>query len=112
MSLTPTPPPQHKAGDSFSRSLEIPTDFANGYFTGWTVKSQIRTAATGLLVADVTTGWLDPATTRNMLLTVTDTSAWKPGLAEIDVQFKRTSDSFVMSTTTAQFVITSDVTAP
>ena len=55
---------------------------------------------------------LAPAATPDLLLTVTDTSAWKPGLAEIDVQFKRTSDGFVMSTTTAQFVIISDVTAP
>lgn len=112
MSNAAVPPPQHKRGDSFVRSFAIPDAFADGYFTGWTVKSQIRTAATGLLVADVTTGWLDPATTRNMLLTVTDTTSWKPGLAEIDVQFTRTADGFVMSTTTAQFVITSDVTAP
>jgi len=110
MSLTPTPPPQHKAGDSFSRSLEIPADFANGYFTGWTVKSQVRTPA-GLLVADVVCDWLDPATTRHLLLTVANTAAWKPGTVEMDVQFTRTADAFVMSTTTASFMVTKDVTA-
>lgn len=109
-SAGPTSPPQHKLGDSFVRSFVIPAAFADGYFVGWTVKSQIRSV--GQLVDDVVTSWLDPATTRHMLLTVTDTTSWKPGLAEIDVQFKRTSDGFVMSTTTAQFVIISDVTAP
>ena len=110
MSLTPVPPPQHKAGDSFARSLQVPAEFADGYFANWTVKSQVRTPA-GQLVAEVVCDWLDPATTRSLLLSVANTSAWKPGTVEIDVQFTRTADSFVMSTTTAQFVVTKDVTA-
>lgn len=110
MSLTPTPPPQHKVGDSFTRSLEIPGEFADGYFADWTVKSQVRTLA-GLLVADVVCGWLDPATTRHLLLTVANTTAWKPGTVEMDVQFTRTSDGYVMSTTTASLTVTKDVTA-
>lgn len=39
----------HKQGDSFTRLLAIPAEFADGYFTGWTVKSQVRTEAGDLL---------------------------------------------------------------
>lgn len=109
MSLTPVPPPQHKAGDSYSRLFTVPAEYADGHFVGWTVKSQIRSES-GALVADVVCAWQDGATTRNLVLSVADTSAWKPGLVEIDVQFTRTADSFVMSTTTASFVVTKDVT--
>ena len=109
MSLTPVPPPQHKAGDSFTRLMVVPAEFADGYFTGWTVKSEIRNEA-GHLVAACTCEWLDPLTTRNLKLRVANTSAWKPGLAFIDVQFTRTSDGEVMSTTTASFTVVKDVT--
>lgn len=109
MSLTPVPPPQHKAGDSFERMLTIPAEFADGFFAGWTAKSEIRDQA-GHLVASCDCDWLDPATTRHLSLTVMDTKAWKPGLVEIDVQFTRTADSKVMSTTTATFTVVKDVT--
>lgn len=109
MSLTPVPPPQHKAGDSFERLLTIPLEFSDGFFVGWTAKSEIRNAA-GHLVAACTCDWLDPATTRHLSLIVVDTKGWKPGLVEIDVQFTRSSDSKVMSTTTATFTVVKDVT--
>ena len=86
MSLTPVPPPQHKAGDSFERLLTIPPEFADGFFVGWTAKSEIRNEA-GHLVAACTCDWLNPVTTRHLSLTVIDTKGWKPGLVEIDVFF-------------------------
>lgn len=109
MSLTPVPPPQHKAGDSFERLLTIPPEFADGFFVGWTPKSEIRNES-GHLVAACQCQWLDPATTRHLSLSVLDTKGWKPGLVEIDVQFTRASDGKVMSTTTATFTVVKDVT--
>ncbi len=109
MSLTPVPPPQHKAGDSFERLLTIPPEFADGFFVGWTPKSEIRNEA-GHLVAACQCQWLDPATTRHLSLSVLDTKGWKPGLVEIDVQFTRAADGKVMSTTTATFTVVKDVT--
>ena len=109
MSLTPTPPPQHKAGDSFTRLMVVPDAFADGYFTGWEVKSEIRNEA-GHLVAACVCEWLDALTTRNLKLRVVNTTSWRPGLVFIDVQFTRTADGEVMSTTTASFTVVKDIT--
>jgi hypothetical protein len=101
---------QHKAGDSYARLLTIPADFADGYFVGWTPKSQIR-AADGSLVAECTCTWLDSSTTRHLQLVVVDTSIWPVGCSvQTDVQFTRTSDNFIMSTTTATLRVARDVT--
>lgn len=99
----------HKQGDSFTRLLAIPAEFADGYFTGWTVKSQVHTEA-GDLLSDCACTWLDAATTRNLKLRVADTSAWPVGRVLIDVQFTRTADGEVMSTTTATISVVKDVT--
>ena len=110
-------PPQHKAGDSFTRLLPIPSEFPDGtplpdgYFVGWVPTSQIRNEA-GVLVADVNCTWLDPVTTRNLKLRVDNTRGWKPERVLIDVQFTRTADNEVMSTTTASFTVTKDITQP
>jgi hypothetical protein len=102
---------QHKAGDSYARLLTIPTEFADGYFVGWTPKSQIRTPE-GALVAECTCTWLDAATTRHLQLVVVNTSAWPVGqTVQTDVQFTRTSDGFVLSTTTATLRVVRDVTS-
>ena len=99
----------HKVGDSFTRLLEIPTAFGDGYFIDWTAKSQVR-GEQGQLISEVTCEWLDPLTTRNLKLRVADTTAWEVGLAFIDVQFTRTSDGEVMSTTTAEITLVKDNT--
>lgn len=102
-------PNQHKAGDSFTRLLAIPPEFADGYFVGWTVKSQVRTEA-GELVSECACSWLDAVTTRNLKIRVANTTAWAPGRLLVDVQFTRTADSEVMSTTTATIHVVKDVT--
>lgn len=111
MATAPTLPAQHKAGDTFTRLFPIPAEFADGYFVAWTVASQVR-SEDGTLMSSVTCEWLDALTTRNLKLRVADTRSWKPGRAEIDVQFTRVSDGEVMSTTTATFTVTRDVTQP
>lgn len=101
---------QHKRGDSFDILVTIPPRFADAYFVGYTVTSQIRQTNGGAKVADLTCTWVDAATTRALRLQCIDTTAWPPGPAQFDVQFKRTSDNFVLSSTTAQILIAPDIT--
>lgn len=101
----------HKRGDSFDILVTIPARFADGYFVGYTVTSQIRQmGADGAKVADLTCTWVDALTTRALRLQCINTSTWPPGPAQFDVQFKRTADNFVLSSTTAQIAILPDVT--
>ncbi len=102
-------PYNHKRGDSFELVCGVPARFADGYFAGYEVTSQIRSQA-GVKLADLTCTWLNAATTRSLRLTCIDTTAWAPGIARLDVQFKRTSDGFVTSSTTTQMYILDDVT--
>lgn len=99
----------HKRGDTFTRLLQVPAEFADGFFVGWVPRCQVRTAA-GALVAEVVPEWLDAAATRNLKLRVADTTGWPLGAMELDVQFTRTADGEVMSTTTASFTVGKDVT--
>jgi len=99
----------HKRGDSFHRLASIPDTFADGYFVGWAVTSQIRTKP-GKLVAELACEWDDPATTRTLSLKALDTTAWTVGPVEMDIQFVRTSDGFVLSTSTVAFEIIKDIT--
>lgn len=101
----------HKVGDSFTRVLTIPTEFGDGYFVGWVPRSQFRDAE-GVLIAEVVCEWLDPVTTRVLKLRVVNTTTWPLGTALIDVQFTRTADGEVMSTTTAKLTVVQDVTEP
>lgn len=102
---------QHKRGDSFDLLVTIPPQFADGYFAGHTVASQIRQqGADGAMVADLTCTWVDALTTRALRLQCLDTKAWPVGPAQFDVQFTRTADGFVLSSTTAQIFIVQDVT--
>lgn len=105
-----TEPIVHKRGDSLDLVVTIPARFADGYFDGYTVASQIRMQEGGAKVADLDCSWLDPATTRSLRLTCIDTSGWPTGTAKFDVRFKRTSDGFVLSTTTGQIFLVEDVT--
>lgn len=98
----------HKIGDSFTRLLKMPAQYPDGYFVGWTVLCQVRNDDYTLL-ATVTTEWFDPLTTRFLKLRVADTTEWTDGVKLMDVQFTRASDSEVMSTTTATFLVEKDV---
>ena len=102
-----------KRGDSFDYGVNIPSEFADGHFVGWTVASQIRKKnSAGTLIDTFTTSWDDPLTTRKLRLLKIDTTAWPLGEAGFDVQFTRTSDSYRISTETATVVVVKDVTTP
>lgn len=100
----------HKRGDSFDRLTNIPIVFADGYFVGWTVTAQVRTAQYSKPIADLVCTWINPATTRILQLQCIDTTLWTLGMAEMDIQFVRTSDGYTTSTSTIQFEIVRDVT--
>lgn len=104
-----TEPYAHKKGDSLDLVVTIPARFADGYFAGYEIASQVRTMA-GIKVSDLGCAWLDAATTRSMRLSCLDTTGWPVGAAKFDVQFKRVSDGFVLSSTTAPMHILDDVT--
>lgn len=101
--------PDHIRGASFTRLMEIPAMFGDGYFVGWVVTSEVREPG-GKVVAAPTCEWLDPVTTRNLKLRVADTSAWPAGELDIDIKFVRTSDGEVIKTTTARFTVGAGVT--
>ena len=108
---------QHKKGDSFDYTLQMPLRFADGYWDTsiWTPSAKIKTAA-GATVAsdgsadtDIVLTW--DAAFRNLNLFVKDTTGWAVIDANVfDVQFTRISDSYVVSTATKQFDVISDVT--
>lgn len=103
---------QHKRGDTFDRLLVMPADFVDGYWLGWTVTAQIRTAR-GKLISDFVASWAAPAaTTRTLRLFVADTQEWPLGDLEVDVQFVRTSDGTKRSTETLIVAVLRDVTQP
>lgn len=85
-----------KRGDTFERTVNIPSSFADGYFTGWTIASQLRTSSDGLISSLVCT-WVDSVTTRDLVVQCLDTTGWKVGKAVYDVQFTR-NDGYVVST--------------
>ena len=101
---------EHKRGDSFDYFLDIPSDFEDGYFIGWTATAQLRNQNAGNLIASLDTSWGDPATTRRLYLRKLNTRAWPVTSAEFDVQFVRASDSFTTSTNTISVEIIKDVT--
>lgn len=99
-----------KRGDSFEYLATIPSDYPNGYFVGWTVASQIRTAKYQDLVADLVCSWVDAVTTRTLKVSKIVTTDWPIGNAEMDVQFVRTSDQTTISTDTIEINIVKDIT--
>lgn len=102
-----------KRGDSFDYGVNIPSEFADGHFVGWTVASQLRSNnSKAALIATFETTWDNPATTRKLRLLKIDTTDWPLGSAVFDVQFTRTSDSYRISTETATVVVVKDVTTP
>jgi hypothetical protein len=96
--------PDHIRGASFTRLMEIPEAFGDGYFVGWTVSSQVREPG-GKLVGVLVCEWLNPATTRHLKLRQVDTTAWPAGELDCDVKFVRTADGEVIKSTTARFTV-------
>lgn len=105
-------PVKFKRGDTFNFLLTVPTDYVDGFWLGWVVTSQIRTAR-GKLIDDLTATWEDPAEdTRVLRLFNAETTAWPVGQQEVDVQFTKTSDSTVRSTQTLLVEVVKDITQP
>ncbi len=99
----------HKRGDTFSKALELPAALPDEYFIGWNAAAQVRTV-TGRLVDDLTVDWLDEPTRKTLGLFIADTRAWKIADLNLDVQFTRISDGFVLSTETIVISVLMDVT--
>jgi hypothetical protein len=96
--------PDHIRGASFTRLMEIPAIFGDGYFVGWVITSEVREPE-GKLVAEPVCEWLDPVTTRHLKLRVADTTGWPVGELDARVTFTRTSDGEVLPTTKARFTV-------
>lgn len=96
-------------GDSFQEIIIMPDSYPDGYFSDRTIKSQMKTSS-GIFMSEITCTWVDPTTTRHLMVTVTDTSSWKIGSAEFDVKFTRESDGFVKRTRPIQIYISRGVT--
>lgn len=90
-----------KQGKRFDYSIVIPVAFADGYFVGSTLKSSIRDR-NGILVSELNCQWLDPATTREILLEQS-TVTWPLGRIYGDVLISRASDG--LSEYTNTFVV-------
>jgi hypothetical protein len=102
-------PNDHKRGDTFAKVLVLSDDIDDGYFVGWDVAGQIRTTQ-GRLIADLVVTWLDEPDRRMLRLYAENTRLWRLGTHELDVQFTRISDGFVVSTVTTPINVIRDVT--
>ena len=102
--------PDHIRGASWTRLLQIPAQFGDGYVVGWVVSSEIREPG-GKRVAAPVCEWLNAVTTRDLKVRVADTSGWPAGDLEIDIKFVRTADGEVVKTTTGVFTVGGGVTA-
>lgn len=103
---------QVKRGDTFDFLVAVPESYADGYWTGWTVASQIRDTR-GRLIADLTATWQDPEEdTRVLRLFQSETAAWPIGTHELDIQFTHTANETVISTVTQPVEVLRDVTQP
>jgi hypothetical protein len=102
---------QHKRGDTADWLLLLPDEeYADGYFIGWEIASEIRTSR-GKLIASLSATWADPAeTTRIIRLYADETTKWPLAKLECDVQFTRTADGFIRSSETFIVDVVRDVT--
>jgi hypothetical protein len=102
---------QFKRGDTFSLSGQVDLQSEGQLvldMTGWAGKSQVRTLATGTLIAELTFAWLD-ATQRLLSLVKANTQDWPLGVAELDIQFTNPQGD-VVSTQTTAFDVVKDIT--
>ncbi len=98
----------HKRGDSLDLLAAIPSAFADGHFSDWSVSAQVRTD-NDQLVANLHVQWIDPPTTRTLRLQCIDTRAWKPGRANFDIELRH-QDGYTISTATGGIYVVKDVT--
>lgn len=103
MSNCKTDPFEIKRGASFHALIQIPTFYADGYFVGWTLKSQARTDK-DVLLAELDVTWDNPITTRVLVLKCLDTTTWAIGAAGVDV-FLKSPDGYALPTSTAPFYV-------
>lgn len=101
---------QHKIGDTFLYLLTV-KGVNPGELAGYTPTCQVRSQF-GVLYGQAVCSWADVGTLDQLTLFISDTSQWKPGVAELDVQFTRDFDGFTRSTKTITFSIVQDVTRP
>jgi hypothetical protein len=104
----------HKRGDTFYYAVPIPLSKADGFYKAFkTPRAQIRSLA-GNLVAECQVSWADPETTRvlHLLVGAPIVQTWPLGTLQIDIEFTRLSDLFVMSTMTGTFECVNDITKP
>lgn len=104
-----TPDIPHKRGDAYSRIVTIPSDFADGYFSGWTVKAQLKDSREKL-IADFVCAWVDDVTTRHLRVSKFETQDWPVEALRWDIQFTRTSDGWIASTNTVVLHVLRDET--
>ena len=87
-------------GSSFNVTMKIPSDIADGMFSDWTLKCQVRKLGNEMpagFIAEVPVFWLDPATTRFVGIKHDATDSWPVGEAEFDVLFTSPSGERIYS---------------
>lgn len=102
----------HIHGDTFDYVVTLPTSFANGYFSDWTVTSQVRTSRYQQFVAEINCTWLDSITTRDLKIFALSTTSWPVADCEMDIQFVRNSDKYTFSSNLISISVLKDVTRP
>ncbi len=100
----------HKRGDSFDYTAELPSSFADGYFSGWSLSSEVRRKSNNQLVSTLSASWVDPAKTRSIRLLALDTLSWPLEDMVFDVVLRRPSDGYRISTNTVSFSVVRGVT--
>lgn len=98
----------HKRGDGFDLSLQLPANFIDGHFAGWTPTAQVRSAADAL-VSTLTCAWADDATTRVIRCTKADTADWPVAPLYLDVQLAKEGE-LTLSTATVTIFCLKDIT--
>lgn len=107
---TPDRTHTHKRGASFDLLLQMPARFADGYFLGYALASQIR-RVNGTLIADIDVSWTDaasqPDATRVLRLGCLDTRNWPVGVGEIDVRLTAPTGHVLYTKTVTVYIIKS-----
>lgn len=102
---------EHKRGDTFNYVAAIPLSAPDGHFAEFTPLCQIR-RKNGDLLATLTTSWVNPTTARliHLRCEAADTELWPIASALLDVELRRVSDDYVISTKTIELNIVKDIT--
>lgn len=98
----------HKRGDGFDIALQLPANFIDGHFSGWTLTAQVRTAADAL-VSTLECAWADAVTTRVIRCTQANTADWPVAPLYLDVQFTKMGE-LTLSTATVTIFCVKDIT--